>query len=354
MAYQPSDNPKSVTTSPEEADAAAQPQDQSEVQPEALLEDMQRDVDALRASEDEALAEQLEEAISQAEAASAEQDATDEPESSDEDHELLVSGLEQMLSAAASSTAQSPPEPVAAPAPTPTPAPAPPSEPAAEPADETQDNEPAAVAPGDTDALADSVDVDEQPPAPDAAAEPAPAPPDQDQDQDLDQKGDDAPQASNIADLDEELAQRAAAKIADDGLDPVVDDDALPEPVASEPLTEPVTEPAAETAPEPVTPIAAPETAAAAPAAKAPPESTPAPAAGPAAEEQEEAAATEQKPAGNPWQQRALKIAHATLAVMSKPLMLVPPTVRDYLGWFAIVTAFNALCFWLFVLFGGG
>ncbi|MEO1128646.1 MAG: hypothetical protein AAFX05_02940 [Planctomycetota bacterium] len=340
MAYQPGDNPKSVTASPEEADAAVQP----EMQPEALLEDMQRDVNELRDSEDEALAEQLEEAISQAEAATTEQEDAVEPESSDEDHELLVSGLEQMLSAAASS-AQHAPQPVAEPAPTPTPppapAPAPAPEPVAEPADEAtekaEDDEASAVAASDTDALADSVDVEEQPPAPDDIDEPAPEPEDTT----------DAPQATNIADLDEELAQRAAAKITDDGLDPVLDDDALPEPVATEPLTEP----AAETAPEPVTPDAAPETTGAMPAANAVPEPAPAPAAEPAAEE---AVATEQKPAAPPWQQRALKIAHTTLAVMSKPLMLVPPTVRDYLGWFAIVTAFNALCFWLFVLFGGG
>jgi hypothetical protein len=38
------------------------------------------------------------------------------------------------------------------------------------------------------------------------------------------------------------------------------------------------------------------------------------------------------------------------MAGVSLPLKLVPPTVRDYLGWLGLLTAFNGVCVWLFWL----
>lgn len=38
------------------------------------------------------------------------------------------------------------------------------------------------------------------------------------------------------------------------------------------------------------------------------------------------------------------------LQAMARPLRFVPPNVRDYLGWFGLLTAFNAACVWIFWL----
>jgi hypothetical protein len=37
-------------------------------------------------------------------------------------------------------------------------------------------------------------------------------------------------------------------------------------------------------------------------------------------------------------------------AILAAPMALIPPASRDYVGWFALVTLFNAACVWIYLL----
>ena len=93
--------------------------------------------------------------------------------------------------------------------------------------------------------------------------------------------------------------------------------------------------------------------AAPAPAPRPAPARAPAPAPPPAPEGHEAPAPVEPVIAevkGRSLGARLLGVARVAPMALSWPLTFVAPEVRDQLGWFALVTAFNASAVWVFLL----